>query len=124
MPLYFILGIISSYLIYSHINNEKVKKMAIYLLILGSLSGNFWIYPEKIAQGWDASLAHWPYFELRNKMNDYLKESNIDIDIVACTFPNVSQLKFLNLSSSSKRHEFLNLDKNRYVIYSNIFNKH
>jgi hypothetical protein len=34
-------------------------------LLLFQLAGNFWIYPDTVAQGWDGSLAHLPYFELR-----------------------------------------------------------
>lgn len=32
---------------------------------IGLVGGHFWVYPDTIAQGWDASLAHVRYFDLR-----------------------------------------------------------
>ena len=46
---------------------EKFSKLLYVALLLGLISGNLWIYPERISQGWDASLAHIPYHSLRKK---------------------------------------------------------
>lgn len=36
---------------------------------IGLLGGHFWVYPDKIAQGWDSNLAHWAYFQLEQQYN-------------------------------------------------------
>lgn len=122
LPLYLILLLGFLYMLFVFVKNNKVRNI-IYVVVLGALlSGNFWIYPEGIAKGWDASLAHWPYYELREKMNAYLMKKNIDYSEVASEFPNVSERRFMELNESRERHQYLNLDSNKYVLYSNIYN--
>ena len=45
------------------------------------------MYPNKIAQGWDASLAHLPFYSLQLEMNDYLDANEIPYHEVGAAFP-------------------------------------
>ena len=53
--------------IYWILKYARFKKL-IYILTFGIiLSGYFWVYPVKIAQGWDATPAHWPYYSCKER---------------------------------------------------------
>ncbi len=122
LPLYLILLLGFLYMLFVFVSNKRVQNI-IYLIVFGALlSGHLWIYPEGIAKGWDSSLAHWPYYELREKMNAYLEQKDIAYSEVASEFPNVSERRFMELNESHEKHQYFNLDSNDYVLYSNVYN--
>ncbi|MBL0083311.1 MAG: hypothetical protein IPP37_13190 [Saprospiraceae bacterium] len=102
--------------------NVRFQYITISLLGLSLLTGHCWIYPKGIAQGWDASLAHWPYYELRSKMNQYMHQNKINIGEVGCSFPNLAEQKYLDLSPSTVKHANKDLLHNSYFLYSNLYN--
>ena len=85
------------------------------------MTGNLWVYPEKISQGWDASLAHVPYHELRKNAINYLDIEKIDLKQVGTFFPNYNTIDEIDLNGDSRTFTHFN-KKNKYVIYSNVFN--
>ena len=86
------------------------KKRVIYTLIfLTLLTGNLWVYPKKIAQGWDATLGHIPYHSLRIEAIDYLNNQKIDITNVASFFPNNTALD--NVDFSEDKRAFISFNK-------------
>jgi hypothetical protein len=90
-------------------------------LLVGLVSGNLWVYPESISQGWDASLAHTPYHSLRNEAIDSLEVLNIDVSEIASFFPNYNKIDEIDLNENPKAFtKFSNNSK--YVFYSNIYN--
>ncbi|PQJ73289.1 hypothetical protein [Polaribacter butkevichii] len=104
------------------LNSFYPKKRIIYsLLFIGLLTGNLWIYPKKISQGWDATLAHIPYYNLRLTAIDYLDKNNIPIKEVATFFPNITSLHNIDLNNDKRTFATFN-NKNNYVFYSNIYN--
>ena len=82
--------------------------------------GNFWIYPHKIAQGWDASLKFTPYFNLRNEAINYLDNKQIKIDEVGTFFPNNFPIEEVSLNNDNRA--FSDFSNNKYVFYSNVYN--
>ena len=123
LPLYLVFSLITIYLIFEKIQIEKVKYILFAFVLIGSLTGNFWVYPKKISQGWDASLAHLNYYKLRNEMMVYMKKEGIKIQDVGCAFPNITEQKFLDLSNNMDKHPYKNLDTDKYVLYSNVYNE-
>lgn len=91
------------------------------LIIAILISGHFWIYPDKIAQGWDASLAHLPYFSLRA---EFFEEHG---ELEACTdFPMNKSNRATQSDLNLPEHSWLQAN-NKWnscdlVIYSNIIN--
>ncbi|MCD4768867.1 MAG: hypothetical protein K8R35_01705, partial [Bacteroidales bacterium] len=81
---------VSIFAIYWTLNFAKHKIRIVSTLLIVLVSGSFWIYPEKIAQGWDSTPAHWPYYKLREEMIEYISNSNISPDSVGSSFPNIS----------------------------------
>lgn len=122
LPEYLILAVFAAYLIFEKIKSHKIKYVVFTFTLLGLLSGNFWIYPEKIAQGWDSTLAQLHYYKTRNEIMSYIKEQNIPLNQIGCAFPNIEELKYLDLSNSS---ESFNIKDNKsipYILYSNVYN--
>jgi hypothetical protein len=85
------------------------------------VGGNFWIYSDKIDQGWDSSLAFYPYFKLRQEAIRYMDESKIPVEQTASFFPNNVKLDEVDLEGDSRAFEIFN-GNNEYVFYSNIYN--
>jgi hypothetical protein len=99
----------------------KRKKLIYSILFVGLLTGNLWVYPRNIAQGWDASLAHVPYYNLRRDAIKYLDQKQIEIDSVASFFPNKTAINNIDLNGDLRSFKKFN-GNNKYVFFSNIYN--
>jgi hypothetical protein len=99
----------------------KSKKIIFTFLFLGLLTGNLWIYPKEVSQGWDATLAHIPYHSLRINAINYLDNQHIKIKNVATFFPNYNTLNTIDLSVDTRSFSKFN-GKNKYVFYANVYN--
>ena len=86
------------------------------------ISGYFWIYPFKIAQGWDSTPAHWPYYNIRNEMIKKITSSNISFAEVGSFFPNIASTKFIDLSETNMEFTGANLKSDKFILYSNVYN--
>lgn len=115
---YLALGLLAFYII----NKYYRKKNIIYsILFFALLTGNLWIYPRSIAQGWDASLAHIPYHSLRTEALDYLDDNAIEIEKTATFFANATSLDNVDLSGDLRVFESYT-GENEYLFYSNVYN--
>lgn len=104
------------------LTSAKIRSFIFSLSILALLTGNLWIYPDKISQGWDSTLAHWPYYSLRGKMLDYLDKNEIPLEKVGTAFPEIGPLKFKDLSGREDGMLEKNLEQQNYILYSNVMN--
>ena len=98
------------------------KKNRIYLIaiLLFELSGNFWIYPDRIAKSWDCTLAHLPYYGLREKCFNYIDQQKLDYKDISGGFCLYGNRRFIEMTKEDKT---VGTDTNRkYFIYSNISN--
>jgi len=86
------------------------------------LTGNFWVYPKHIAQGWDATLAHIPYYKLRNKMMQYIEQEGIPLTEIGTVFPNIGPLEIYDLKGQSTGLDKKDFNKNKYFFYSVVYN--
>jgi hypothetical protein len=121
LPVYFAFALAVYYYLF-HFCYIRYKKTFFAIILLGLLSGNFWIYPDRIAKGWDSTLAYLPYHPLRKKMMDYMQMSGIKLSETGTTFPNYGKLKYFDVSDNEDSFDTLNLKTNHYVFYSNVFN--
>ena len=97
------------------------KKLMYLLLIVALITGNLWIYPPEIAQGWDASLAHLPYHSLRQEALQYMHDHEIDVRHTASFFPNITRVDYVDLGNDTRWFENYN-GHNDYIFYSNVYN--
>lgn len=122
MPVTFILLILTGYLVFAVCKAKKLKKWLAIGVFAGLASGNFWIYPDPVAKGWDATLAHLPYHALRKKMIEYVKDSHIPFDEVGTEIPNTYVFDHIDLSGDLRSFQQADLLRHRYIFYSNVFN--
>jgi hypothetical protein len=122
LSVYLIFSVIVSYIIFEKLHSKKLKIILFSLILTGMLSGNFWIYPKHIAQGWDSSLAYLPYFKLRKQAIQYMNDNKIPVSETGSAFPNSTEFKYLDLSNSKIKFPEKNLQFQDYIFYSNIYN--
>jgi hypothetical protein len=91
-------------------------------MIIGLLSGNFWIYPDRIAKGWDSTLAYLPYFPLREKMMIFMKNEGIELEETASSFPNTGIIDRMDLSGNMASIAEADFLTSKYIFYSNVYN--
>lgn len=92
------------------------------LLFVGLGTGHLWVYPDSIAQSWDTTLAHLPYFHLKAKMIDYLDEQDIPLGEVGTAFPEIGPQHLKDLSGRTDGFAPRDLATQRYILYSNVMN--
>ena len=97
------------------------KKLIYILLCIGLLTGNLWIYPKNLSQGWNATLGHLPYHSLRLEAIDYLNKNNINIEEVASFFPNYNNLDYIDFNGDKRSFAKFNSNK-KYVFYASVYN--
>jgi hypothetical protein len=100
----------------------KNNKFAFAMLFLSFLIGATFVYPSKIAMGWDATPAHLPYYSLRKDAITYLNNNNIPLQAVASGFPNLDSREILELNGDSSHFNSYSDTSLKYILYSNVFN--
>lgn len=122
LPITILITILTGYLLFMLIPRGKIRKALYLIMLIGLLSGNFWIYPDTIAIGWDATLAHIPYYALRDKMIEYIDSRNISFSDVGTEVPNNIPLKYYDLSDDERFFSIKDFNRHKYIFYSNIYN--
>jgi hypothetical protein len=122
LPIYLMFALLVCYIVFEQIDNPKLRKALFIIMTLGLITGNFWVYPDNIAKGWDATLAHVPYYSLRNKMIDYIDQRGIPYREIGTAFPNISSFKYIDLTDNPQAFVEKDLSGNKYIFYSNIMN--
>jgi hypothetical protein len=122
LPVYLIFTTLVCYYLFNNSGITFPRKFFTWLLITGLLSGNFWIYPDRIAKGWDSTLAYLPYFPLRKKMMNYMEKEGIKMEETGTLFPNTGPIDRIELNGDMRSFAEKNLNENKYFFYSNIFN--
>jgi hypothetical protein len=113
---------LSAYLLFIYPGFGKTRKFLFAVVLAGLISGNFWVYPGKIANGWDATLAHLPYHYLRQKMIRYIDENRIPFDKIGSETPNLAAIRYIDLTNDDRSFPRADLQKHPYIFYSNVFN--
>jgi len=94
----------------------------VFAFALLLISGNAIVYPDKIAQGWDSTLAHIPYYSLQSKAIHYIDSENIPFDNVATTFPLRTKLSALYLNDDARQFQNKDEADTEFILYSNVMN--
>ena len=121
LPIYLSFSLLCACMLFTQEMNKKLRQTLIYLWLIVLTTGNLWVYPDGISQGWDSTLVHLPYYKLRQQAVEYIDEQNIDFQNVQSFFPNSSVIDDIDLNHDNRRFiDFNNCSD--YVIYSNVFN--
>jgi hypothetical protein len=122
ITVYYSLSLLVTYLLFSTPAVMRQRKWLAILIVAGLLSGNFWVYPDKIAKGWDASLAHLPFSHLRHEMMKYIDQHHIPVNETGSRTPNTAIIDYIELNGDPRAFPWADLSKDNYVFYSNICN--
>ena len=123
LPIFVILDLLVLKLIFNKVPDVKWRNVYLVLVIAAMAFGNLVVYPRHVAQGWDSTLGHLPYYELRRDAIDYMKKENIPFNKTGTTFPNTAHTKHIDLSNDNWQFTKKNLETNEYLFYSNVFNE-
>ncbi|UCH13857.1 MAG: hypothetical protein JSV22_12215 [Bacteroidales bacterium] len=120
--IYILITATVAYLLFEKTRNKRLIRIFYAIIIIVMISGNFWIYPDKIAKGWDATIAHIPYYKLRKKMIHYIENKGISFNDIGSEVPNTAMIKYIDLSDDNRQFPLKNFDTHKYIFYSNIYN--
>lgn len=121
LPCYLLINL----LLCGYVANYFAKyAIAIYIaLVLVQLSGHCWIYPDKIAKGWDASLAYIGYSKILNHAQDFIVQHNVSKINIYSAFPLLQSNYYTNLDTDKSTFiELVSMKNSKYVLYSNLIN--
>jgi hypothetical protein len=121
LPVYLLFALLVAHLL-AELPRPRLARGLMGLALLGLLSGHFWVYPDHMANGWDSTLAHWPYYRLRHRLISWLDARRIPLAAVGSNFPNLYPLHDVDLSGDARRFAPVDLRRNRYVLQSNTMN--
>ena len=125
MILFVLLSLMTGLLIFEAMPLRKSRWVALALTLL--LWGGHGVrYPEGIAVSWDTTLAHLPYYSLREEVKDYMQEKGIRPCQVRAGFPYAGTMYLTDLNGREKGEiayeKFSQSDTAQYILYSNISN--
>lgn len=92
------------------------------ILFISLISGHFWLYPEKLSQGWDGSTIHWNLFELEGKMEAFIEKNNVEKKQIGTFFSLYQSKYYSHIDSIKNGYKKANMNKDKYILYSNSFN--
>lgn len=101
------------------------RKGLALLVGLCLVSGHFWVYPDRIAKGWDATLAHLPYHGLRKNAVTWMAAQGISRHDVCTDFPAIAAEAYLDPAASDTvpfRSIEEGLQNCPYLLYTNVSN--
>lgn len=103
--------------------DAKRLQLGLYVLMLsGCIGGHFIVYPERVAQGWDGSLAHMPYFSLRRQMIQWMDQQHIPVETTGSAFPNLYPIGVIELNNDPRAFKEFDLSSDPFIFYSNVYN--
>lgn len=118
LPVYLLMTLFLVYT-WAHLS---LSRLWMHISALGLLTGHLWTYPEGVAMGWDCTLGHLPYYQVRQDMIRWMDEHQIDLASVGSDFPNVSGTRATDLEPVDRRFHPKDLTQDSLVLYSNVFN--
>ncbi len=128
LPVFLSLNFLTFYLLSISFPKEQHESPAAFpkffylLAVAGLLTGNLWVYPKKISQGWDSTLAHLPWYSLQQQAQDFIQNAAIPYNKVGTAFPNIGPRENVELNGVGEGFIPKDLAANCYILYSNIMN--
>lgn len=120
MPFVVSVSLLAVYLL---LNSQlKAKNSIVAVVVLIQLSGHFWNYPRQYSQGWDATLAHLPFFALRSEFKQYMADNDIPKSEVATAFSLIKSDHIIDLKGDTTNYKDVHTDSTQYIWYSNVSN--
>lgn len=100
----------------------KYKSGLILFMVLVQLSGHFWTYPQKMSQGWEGTLGHLYFYDMRKEFRAYMQQEGITKDQVASSSTLMQPDKKIDLGTDTVAFKDFEKDTTAYVWYCNVSN--
>ena len=113
--LYILLALVTARLLSEAYGGTKIRVIFIGMILV-LVSGNFWVYSEKMSKAWDSVLCHFSYYPLRQEMITYLDEQGISVNDVSASFPLDSSFSDTEANEDNRRFSSVDFDKSQYII--------
>ncbi len=127
LPAIVMMPLLAIYFIFhqTFFNKKSIQISVVFILIAGAIAGNFYFYLERYSIGWDSTLAHLPYKDLRKDVEQFAVENKIPADKCGSRFPldvpdSIVYLTAKNPSWTASSMNASNLEIFDYVLFSNI----
>ncbi len=122
--LYILSGFLFVHVVATTVKRKIVKASIVVAVFFGLITGHFWVYPTKIAQGWDSSLAYLNYYSPEQKALGFIKEHNISRDVIGTNLPlNNRHMSYLDINGKNMvSFTAVDLNLNEFVLFSNLEN--
>lgn len=92
-------------------------------MILVQLSGHFWTYPQRMSQGWDSTLGHLFFYDMRKEFRAYMDKEGIRKDQVASSSTLMQPDKKIDLGTDTVAFpDFEEDTTTKYLWYCNVSN--
>jgi len=72
--------------------------------------------------GWDATLAHLPWYSLQKEMIQRIGEKGIALSQVGTAFPGIGPREIIELNGNQDGFKSKELDRDCFILYSNVMN--
>jgi hypothetical protein len=122
LSVFILTTVLSGYILFVKLPQFRYTRLVFVILLFSLISGNLWIYPDKIAKGWDSTVAHLPFHGLKKKMITYIESNHIPFSEVGSDVPNTYPQKITDLSDDERYFHLKDIKKDKFIIYSNVFN--
>ncbi|MGB3619244.1 MAG: hypothetical protein WBA12_14085 [Catalinimonas sp.] len=122
MPHYLAVNLLVAWVLFRAPLSDRRRWGGWSVALVGLLTGHLWVYPDRIAQGWDATLAHWGYYEVRRELMDEVRGRGLDPTEVGSDFPNLATFRHIDLAGGDSAFVAKDLTKHRYVLWTNVYN--
>lgn len=100
----------------------KWQKYWLAFCALCLISGNFWVYPHRIAQAWDATPAHLPFYQQEQAAINFLREQGIPLEKVGTVFPSIGPRDWRSLNGQESGFSAYEAAEQSYFFVSIIHN--
>lgn len=118
MPQFFLLTVIALFGTIKYLKNRI--KLVFAIVLIFELTGHFWIYPRTVAKSWDCTLAHLPFYNLRNECFEFIDTMELDYNDISAGFCLYGKRRYIELKNDDR--EISSGSDRKYFIYSNISN--
>ncbi|MDR3129117.1 MAG: hypothetical protein LBU03_02575 [Tannerellaceae bacterium] len=115
---FLILSLLTLKLLINRWKDRKIKTTC-WIILFFTLTGHFWIYPEKISQSWECTLLHIPYYTVRKECFEYIDSNQFDYNELAANWCLYGNRGFVELKNEGKVVG-TNVENAKYFLYSNI----
>ncbi len=91
-------------------------------MIAVNVSAHLWVYPDRISQGWDVTLAHVPYQKLVDNCVKHAEDAGINRESIGTAFPAINSEYHIWLGDDTRTMKSRSPDTDAYILYSNVMN--